>query len=289
MRIAVLDPSFRTRELARRAICRLGHEPVIFTHVNELQEHAGEAGSFGVLLLACPFDPAVFQPLVAQVRETLRRQVPLILGVSKRQLRMMSALYGDAFSTVAPAPSSFEDTYRLLEAHLVRLGAPVPARVLEWRGYRFMLDQDKAEFAGTPIRLRPREIDLAVAFFRNVDRVLTREWRVANVWGRKVESGAPSKAWGRKEENRSLTRALDVCVSALRKKLGLRFGLQAIWGQGYLLRDMPSSLYDQSPLGFRVRAAGAQRGTARDDAEAAAIRHPTGISVPHGNGASNSC
>ena len=201
---------------------------MILTSVNELQEHADDVGNFGLLLLACPYDPAVFQPLVAQVRQILRPRVPLILGTSKRQLRMISALYGDAFSVVAHAPSSFEDTYRLLEAALVRRGVLIPGRVLEWRDYRFMLDQDKAEFSGTPIRLQPREFDLAVAFFRNVDRVLTREWLLANVWGRNAENG-------------SLSRALDVCVSALRKKLGLHFRLQAVWGQGYRLRDAANS------------------------------------------------
>ncbi|WGT61327.1 helix-turn-helix domain-containing protein [Variovorax paradoxus] len=247
--------------------------------MNELQARANEVGSFRLLLLACPHDPAVFQPLVAHVREILGQQVPLVLGASKRQFRMMSALYGDESSTVAHAPSSFEDTYRLLEAALVRRKEPIPARVLEWRGYRVLLDQDKAEFAGTPIRLRPRELDLAVAFFRNVDRVLTREWLFANVWGRKVENGALSNAWGRKQENGSLSRALDVCVSGLRTKLGLRFRLQAIWGQGYQLSDEPWSLDDQRPLGFFGRA-GCERGGIAE-----AIRpEKKSLPVPHGGG-----
>jgi two-component system, OmpR family, phosphate regulon response regulator PhoB len=245
---------------------------VVFTNVRELQERADEAGNFGLLLLACPYDPLVYQPLIVQVREILRQQMPLILGVSKRQFRMMSALYGDAFSVVAHAPSSFEDTYRVLEAALVRRKVAIPARVLEWRGYRLMLDHDKAQFAGTPIKLSPREFDLAVAFFRNVDQVLTREWLFANVWGRKVENGAFSTTWGRKAENASLSRTLDVCVSGLRRKLGLRFRLQAIWGQGYRLSDMPWSLDDQSPPGFCDQPVGAERGAVRDEANPLAVR-----------------
>jgi two-component system, OmpR family, phosphate regulon response regulator PhoB len=220
--------------------------------MEELQEHPGGVGNFAVLLLACPYDPAVFHPLIAQVREVLRQQVPLILGTSKRQFRMMCSVYGDAFSVVTQAPSSFEGTYRLLEAALVRREAPIPARVLEWRGYRFLLDQNQAEFAGAPIRLRPREFDLAVAFFRNVDQVLTREWLFANVWGREMENGV------------SFSRALDVCVSALRRKLGLRFRLQAIWGQGYRLSDLPRSLEDQCSPGFFDRA-NRERGNDRRD------------------------
>lgn len=223
--------------------------PVVFSHVNELRERAGDAANFGLLLLACPHDPAAFQPLISQVRGILGQQVPLVLGACKRQFRTISALYGDDFSVVAHAPSSFEGTYRLLEAALVRRQMPIPPRVIEWGGYRFMLDQDEAEFAGTPIKLRPREFDLAVAFFRNVDQLLTREWLFANVWGGKVE-------------NSVLSRTLDVCVSTLRRKLGLRFRLQAIWGQGYRLSAMPSYLDDQGPPGFFDRA-GSESGNDR--------------------------
>jgi DNA-binding response OmpR family regulator len=71
-----------------------------------------------------------------------------------------------------------------------------------------------------------------VAFFRNVNRLLTREWLTANVWG-KIEEGGP------------ISRSLDVSVSGIRRKLGLRSRLQAIWGQGYQLSGMSESFEDQ--------------------------------------------
>ena len=234
MQIAVLDPTLRSRELARRAICRLGHVPVTFVTLDELQEHGAGVENFGVFLLACPRDPALFQPLIARVREILGHQVPLILSACKSQFRVMSVLHADALSTVVHAPSSFEDTYRLLETDLLRRGVPIAERVLEWQGYRFVLDEGKAELDGAAIKLRPREFDLAVAFFRNVNRLLTREWLFVNVWGRKEEESGP------------VSRSLDVSVSGLRRKLGLHFKLQAIWGQGYQLSDMPERSDDQS-------------------------------------------
>jgi two-component system, OmpR family, phosphate regulon response regulator PhoB len=241
--------------LARRAICRLGHVPVTFTSANELQEHGDAASTFDVLLLACPRDPAVFQPLIAQVREILGGRVPLILSASKSQFRVMSVLHADALSTVVHAPSSFEDTYRLLETDLLRRRVPIAERILEWQGYRFVMDQDKAEFAGAPIKLRPREFDLAVAFFRNVNRLLTREWLFANVWGRKEEENGPA------------SRSLDVSVSGLRRKLGLRSRLQAIWGQGYQLSGAPESFDEQSQPGFLSRTESAESGSVRRPAE----------------------
>jgi DNA-binding response OmpR family regulator len=247
--------------------------PVIFTSANELQEHADAADSLDVLLLACPRDPAAFQPLIEQVREILGRQVPLILSTCKSQFRVMSVLHADASSTVVHAPSSFEDTYRVLEAHLLGRRMPVAERVIEWQGYRFILDSEKAEFAGTAVKLRPREFDLAVAFFRNVNRLLTREWLFVNVWGRKEESGPVS-------------RSLDVSVSGLRRKLGLRTKLQAIWGQGYQLSEMPEPIDAQNQRGFLSRTVGAESGNVRTDGDVAAIRHETGLSLPHrGSGA----
>jgi DNA-binding response OmpR family regulator len=205
---------------------------VTFTSVDELHEHDVAGGSFDMLLLACPRDPAVFQPLIAQVRKILRGRMPLILSACKSQFRVISILHADTSSSVVHAPYSFEDTYRLLEVELRRRRVPVADRVLEWQGYRFVLDQDHVELAGVPIKLRPREFDLAVAFFRNVNRLLTREWLTANVWG-KIEEGGP------------ISRSLDVSVSGIRRKLGLRSRLQAIWGQGYQLSGMSESFEDQ--------------------------------------------
>jgi len=261
--------------LARRAICRLGHVPVTFTSVNELLEHGDGAGSFDVLLLACPRDPAVFQPLIAQVREFLGQRVPLILSASKSQFRVMSVLHADALSTVVHAPSSFEDTYRLLETDLLRRRVPIAERVLEWQGYRFILDQDKAEFSGVPIKLRPREFDLAVAFFRNVNRLLTRDWLFANVWGKREEEG---------EEGGPVSRSLDVSVSGLRRKLGLRGKLQAIWGQGYQLSEMTEPLDAQSQRGSLSRTAAPEGGSGRNEGDVASIRRETGLSIPHRGG-----
>ena len=270
LQIAVLDPTLRSRELARRAICRLGHVPATFATVDELQEHAEEVGNFGLLLLACPRDPAVFQPLIGRVREILGQKVPLILSACKSQFRVISILHVDALSTVAHAPSSFEDTYRLLESDLLHRRVPVAERVLEWQGYRFILDQDKAEFEGAPIKLRPREFDLAVAFFRNINRLLTREWLFANVWGRNEEECSP------------VSRSLDVSVSGLRRKLGLRFRLQAIWGQGYQLSGMPEPSDDQSRRGFLSRTTVTESGNVRNDGDAAAVRREAGLAFPPG-------
>lgn len=239
MQIAVLDPTLRSRELARRAICRLGHVPVTFESLDQLRQHGEQVSGFGVLLVACPRDPAVFQPLIAEVRGLLGHQVPLILVVSKSQFRVISVLHADAFSAVEHAPATFEDTYRLLESDLLRRRMPIAPRVLRWQGYRFIMDEGVAELDGEPVKLRPREFDLAVAFFRNVNRLLTRDWILANVWGEKEKE---------KEENVAVSRSLDVSVSGLRTKLGLHLKLQAVWGQGYQLSDMAA------PRGFPMQA-----------------------------------
>lgn len=272
VQIAVLDPTLRSRELARRAICRLGHVPVVFTSAAELQAHAGDVGNFGTLLLACPRDPAVFQPLIAQVREILGQQVPLILSTCKSQYRVMSVLHADAYSTVVHAPASFEETYRLLEADLLQRRVPVAERVLEWQGYRLVLDHETAEFAGAYIKLRPREFDLAVAFLRNVNRLLTREWLFVNVWGKAEEESSP------------VSRSLDVSVSGLRRKLGLGSRLQAIWGQGYQLSQMSELLDDRDQRGFLSRTAGAEGINVRSNADVEAIRRGTGFPYPGNSG-----
>ena len=77
---------------------------------------------------------------------------------------------------------------------------------------------------GEPVRLKQREYDLALLLFRNIGRLLPREYLMLTVWGQELETGS---------------RSLDTHVSRLRTRLNLRPAngmiLASVYGLGYRL------------------------------------------------------
>ena len=99
---------------------------------------------------------------------------------------------------------------------------------LIWGDYHFRMGSRTVFHRGNLVRLQPREFELALELFRNMGRVLTREWLSKALWGRSPAA-----------------RSIDVCASNVRKKLDLQpennLVLHAVYGLGYQLTDVPTS------------------------------------------------
>lgn len=99
-----------------------------------------------------------------------------------------------------------------------------------WGHYRFIdalntvVVQERQE-----VRLQRRQFLFALALFRNVGCLVTRE-RLFRVWGGEMQAVKGS-------------RTLDVCASNVRRKLALHekngFVLRAVYGRGYQLFSIP--------------------------------------------------
>ncbi|MGJ7505500.1 MULTISPECIES: winged helix-turn-helix domain-containing protein [unclassified Variovorax] len=225
-RIAVLDPDLCTRKRMRRAIRRLGYVPVAFTCVKDLlQECLAPEPRFEALVLACLDNLDWGEFLIAQLREFLGIDIPMIVSTSRSHARELSILHGGVADAVIVTPGSLSGTYQLMASCLQDQQMPVAAPLVEWGAYRFDLRLNTAEVAGDEVKLKPIEFDLAVEFFRNMGRPLTRDWLRSVVW----EQGRQSNS-----------RSLDMNLSGLRQKLRLRadlhgLELQSIRTRGYQL------------------------------------------------------
>ena len=86
----------------------------------------------------------------------------------------------------------------------------------------------RAERAGKPIDLRPREYGLLEYLLRNQGRVLTKTMILSHVWGYNFDPG---------------TNVVDVLVSRLREKIDRDFEpklLHTVRGVGYTLKADPT-------------------------------------------------
>ncbi len=101
------------------------------------------------------------------------------------------------------------------------------ARVETFGRYSFDTAVNEARMDGILIEMTSKEFTLALSFFRNIQRPLSRAYLLETVW--KSVGDLP-------------TRTLDVHVSRIRSKLGLRpengYSLQTVFGFGYRLEEM---------------------------------------------------
>jgi DNA-binding response OmpR family regulator len=98
-------------------------------------------------------------------------------------------------------------------------------RFLIFPPYEFDLELATVRINGEASPLTPKEFELATLFFRNIDRLMSRNHLQEAVWGRGAEVES---------------RTVDTHVSNVRKKLGLRgehgFRIAAIYHYGYRLK-----------------------------------------------------
>jgi DNA-binding response OmpR family regulator len=91
---------------------------------------------------------------------------------------------------------------------------------------RMVVDYERRQVSldGKVVPLTEREIDVALYFFQNIGRLLTREHLIKVIWAQTPEVD---------------TRTVDVHVSTLRRKLGLfselGWRLVSVYGHGYRL------------------------------------------------------
>src|SRR6187200_2085333 len=128
---------------------------------------------------------------------------------------------GDDYLT---KPFAFAELLARLQALIRRsTGQTEPTR-LSLGDLSLDLLSRRAERAGTPIDLRPREYGLLEYLLRNQGRVLTKTMILSHVWGYNFDPG---------------TNVVDVLVSRLREKIDRDFEpklLHTVRGVGYVLK-----------------------------------------------------
>lgn len=206
----------------------MGHHAVAFTHEDNLLEFLEEHQRFDLLL--APLQNGLPRRILSGGRDALG--MPALLLVEGTQwgqllLRNEDAEAVDAieFDALRTTNDELEWRIRSLLAR-TKAASTRSARVpeLAWGDYRFIVHHRIVLHRGREIFLQPRQFDFALELFRNMDRVVTRDWLWNALW---------------RSTSRRSSRGFDVCATNVRRKLALHekngFVLKAVYGQGYLL------------------------------------------------------
>ena len=185
---------------------------------------------------ACLFDWLVADlpgiEVMARLRIKLRQAMPPVLFVTGRdgEHDVVEALNAGADDYLVK-PLSRPILLARLQAVLRRRGACNTLQQTQDFG-SLIVDHGRRQIClnGRVIAMTERETDLALHFFQNIGRLLTREHLIKVVWALSTEVD---------------TRTVDVHVSALRRKVGImpEFGwrLVSVYGHGYRLEKLKES------------------------------------------------
>ena len=225
MNVAILEDDAYQRQLLTMLVETGGHQVVGFSGGAEFLQ-AAESRSFDLLLLDWVMPDMSGDQVLTALRERSGLDLPVIVVTARdSESDVVSALRHGADDYIVKPPKGMELLARM-EAltRRSRNGRAAPIRA-----GRFEIDLDRRMILleGKPIDLTQKEFDLAVFFFQNPGKLLSRVRLLEKVWGISAEVD---------------TRTVDTHASRVRRKLGLDaasgWKLLPVYGFGYRLEPV---------------------------------------------------
>jgi DNA-binding response OmpR family regulator len=228
MRIAVLDDDPAQTDLMRQVLTSAGHECLSFRNGKDML-HLLRRDNVDMLIL----DWQIADRSAPEVLHWTREQLPATLPVL-----FMTGRAGE--EDIITGLAAGADDYMIKPIRRGELVARVQALLrraypdqrsagqIRFGDYVFEGSTARVTINGTPVEVTQKEFELALLFFRNLGKPLSRAYILESVWSQEPE--VPS-------------RTMDTHVSRVRNKLQLRpengFRLAPVYSFGYQLVQVP--------------------------------------------------
>lgn len=227
MRIAILEDDITQSEMLRWVLESAGHKCLVFNTFKAFQA-AMYRESYDLILLDWVLPDGNGPDVVVWIRKTLNNKVPVLFITAKTdEENIVEALDAGADDYMIKPIRRGELVARV--AALLRRAYPelTAPEIFEISSLEFHPKFSTIVRNGKRITMTQKEFELALIFFRNLDKPLSRSHIQETVWGR--DTDLPS-------------RTMDTHVSRVRSKLALRpengFKLTPIYGYGYKLEEI---------------------------------------------------
>lgn len=184
--------------------------------------------SFDLLLIDWMLPDTSGDKVLAWVRSEIDWRIPIMMVTARDgEQDIVSALNNGADDYVAKPPRRSELLARVAALFRRSISMKREQPVLEFAPFSIDRRSRSISREGLAIELNPKEFELAVFLFENVDRVLSRGHILEKVWGLDASLD---------------TRTVDTHISRLRRKLAFgsadKWQLSAVHGYGYRLEQL---------------------------------------------------
>ena len=228
MRIAVLDNDSTQAELVCGTLRSAGHTCQSFTNARDLLQQL-RRDSYDMLILDWQVSDLSAVEVLRQSRDKLPATMPVLFMTSRSSEDDIIAGMAAGANDYMIKPIRRSELVARVQA-LLRRSYPATHNVTEqihFSNYVFEPRTSRILLVDKEILVTQKEFDLALLFFRNIGRPLSRAFINEVVWSREVD--IPS-------------RTMDTHVSRVRNKLRLRpengFRLAPVYSYGYRLEQM---------------------------------------------------
>jgi len=225
MRVVALDDDVDGLDLIQRTLHAIGHECHVFTEGAALKRELRRE-TVDLLILDWNLPDISGPDIVRWARSNLKDRIPILFVSNRHQERdIMEGLASGADDFMAKPIRIGELTARV-KALLRRAYTESAPAVQTWGRFRFVPASGQLEVDGKLMMLTQKEFDLALILFRNIGRLLTRQYLLESIWRTNNPLGTDL-----------MSRSLDTHISRVRSTLDLRpsngYRLTAVYGQGY--------------------------------------------------------
>ncbi len=225
MHIAVIDNDPQQRALIVEALTAAGHECLLAPNdESRITQWMRE----GLDLLVFHWQPeAEGLRWLKSLRQTAKT-LPVLLVTGRAADRDFTDALQDGPSDYLVKPVRRNDVALRARVLVARIHpAKFQSDAQEFGDYAFDVRAARLTVGGAQISLTQKEFDLALLFFRNLGRPLSRATILESVWSQDTEFNS---------------RTMDTHVSRIRTKLGLRpergFRLAPVYSYGYRLEKL---------------------------------------------------
>ncbi|MGV8892878.1 MAG: response regulator transcription factor [Burkholderiaceae bacterium] len=227
MRIAVLDDDPKQTELTCKTLSAAGHKCHPFLSGKKIQQSRRE--NYDMLILDWQLHDVSGSEVLLWARENLSPKLPVLFITSHTSENdIIEGLAAGADDYIIK-PIRRNELVTRVQALLRRAYPSQNATEhIQFGRYGFETRSGQLTLDGALIAVTKKEFDLALLFFRNINRPLSRATILESVWSSNIE--IPS-------------RTMDTHVSRVRSKLHLRpengFRLAPVYSYGYRLEQVP--------------------------------------------------
>ncbi len=225
MRIAILDNDLQQRSLLTDALTSAQHDCAPYGQIDKLMAALRE-GDIDLLVYHWQPEASGLRQLT-ELRQ-MRPSLPTLLLTGRAiEQELAKFLAGGCCDYLVKPLRRSELIMRVRVLFARAHPAIADAPTLDFGPYSFDIRGARLKLNGEPVALTQKEFDLALLFFRNLGRPLSRATILEAVWPQDAEFSS---------------RSMDTHVSRVRSKLGLRpangFRLAPVYSYGYCLEQL---------------------------------------------------